>query len=1516
MSILDKTRSLRVKLYKGSDYAGSGTIFQKDDVWHIITAGHVLLGNDFSEIFKPEEWSAINADNKTLSKFVLLGDIPAISQNDLAVLRLDNDINIGEFTNAKLIEHPTAGDIKLVCSGAYQYAGQNRQADLHSMVYSQRNGSNYHQYWLSVDKSLLVNNTGLYGSEWLSGISGSGLFVEETEEIALTGVLLEITNNGVNGKILCCGLTALNLVGLNTQMGEFSSITLNSTSAVFTRQYNELLDLVTRLFKSTPSINVYSNVRNFISYVLSAENGGQFFGGRDQVFYDLNTWLLEPGNIHYRLLLAEAGRGKTTLLVRWYLERAKDPQEWTVLFVPISVRFKTDDEATFLLLLASQLATVFEVDSDTYVNLQSFQLKALCVSTLARVIAENKKVLLVIDGLDEANGWTFTYGLLPFPGANNLKVLLSSRELVDDPDGKELMLSLGWPKANSIASKLLVLKWKDLEHILQTSNLTGPVDNELTNELYRITEGDPLLINLYISYLSENPGLDATDLMELEPGIKGLIKRWFEDQKILWGPTNHLKEKGVQKLLNHLAIAKGPLTKSDLQALDIEYSSFDLGNDLDSLKRFIIGDGYQTGYSFSHPRIGYYFRDNLADREKAEISKKYLQWGLDELKKADASGEVSAYLLNQFRNHLKESGAEMPVVEKLINQRWLIAHNRLSKSFSGFLNDVKLVRELAREKEKDQIINDQPALYLSQQVLCLLCSGLVRSYSGKMSPQLLAAYFQEGLISFEQTLEYCSHIPNLGNQISALLLVLEGSTTDEHREIICMAIAERLNRLDSSEYQIELLRDFFQALNVKNVEDARYWTEQFPNVKQYILQLVVFPFLSGAEQQDVLNRIYNWEGHSNDNEVIHAFKILPEKVDNNIRLVLLKKAYTLSNPVIGCRCIVGIAPYLNGTDSAEAICMLENMGSRQDVGQNGLMFEYLKILPTLAGSDRKKIENKLVDYSLSMPREWDNIHFFISLVKAAPSSAEKIVPIILEIGASASNILLQAYFKLELLKVLPTPEKYGITYQEILQLVNIAPNSEFKSNYALELFKINRGEKPASRLGEIFKMSMPFFDSHYRIKALSGVFPYLSEATSKLCIEAIMRCIRDISYKVDEAGQIPDSPTYWSELTNAVYLVREILPTDYYSELIGMLDKITDGFTRAYGLSGLLDELTHETKSIVIPKIEAAIDSPRSNRGGEERNYSVALKRLMPHISLEKGKYLYDKYKSANNEEYQLDILLDLAYRDSPNAVSEALKLVAKIPYSRAKFEILSKFYHKLKAGSQSVVSMIEELDVSDLNPSHQAEWVAIILEYYTSQGAAREKISELLAKVDSFYFDNPLGRIKALCAIHPYLTIDLIGIWERKVRYVVFTKEPGLKKYPVILRLLYLCNNLPDNIGDRNLTFQKSFSVAFGASPNATETEFATKLEQELGQGFSELPEVEAETTVKLLVEACSNLSNTIRLLVLDRAMQLLDKERHFSVLRLIEESGGFLSEVSKPGTMDMVFNAIQDSSRWWTEL
>jgi hypothetical protein len=207
------------------------------------------------------------------------------------------------------------------------------------------------------------------------------------------------------------------------------------------------------------------------------------FGGRDTELADLDNFL-EENEQPCALLLAPTGRGKTALLIHW-IARVQAAGRWTVVFGPISLRFQTATEAATLGALVYSLAA-FHGETErlrTYSN-RPDQLRPLIAEYLRREPPAGSRLLLVLDGLDEAVGWRVDRTLFPRTLRPHIKIIAAARQMARR-SRSDWLDELGWNAKQTRALKLRPLSRGAVAAILR--RMGNPLDAPATPALGRST---------------------------------------------------------------------------------------------------------------------------------------------------------------------------------------------------------------------------------------------------------------------------------------------------------------------------------------------------------------------------------------------------------------------------------------------------------------------------------------------------------------------------------------------------------------------------------------------------------------------------------------------------------------------------------------------------------------------------------------------------------------------------------------------------------------------------------------------------------------------------------------------------------------------------------------------------------------------------------------------------------------------------------------------------------------------
>jgi hypothetical protein len=248
---------------------------------------------------------------------------------------------------------------------------------------------------------------------------------------------------------------------------------------------------------------------------------------------------------------------------------------------------------------------------------------------------------------------------------------------------------------------------------------------DIVAELYRLSEGDPLLVRLYVDDLwakgEAAVRLQPEDLRAIRPGLQGYFSRWWDDQRRLWGNQTPLREPAVQALLNLLACALGPLKRVDILRLvpaETGLNTWMLEEALRPLARFVLGDGEQQGYVFSHPRLGAYFYERLARGDRQATESRFLAWGeetLEALNERRLEPEhASRYVVQYYGAHLERADCKVETLLALVSDGWRRGWQALEGTYAGFLNDVERAWRAAEQANGAQIHRGGSAPFLGR----------------------------------------------------------------------------------------------------------------------------------------------------------------------------------------------------------------------------------------------------------------------------------------------------------------------------------------------------------------------------------------------------------------------------------------------------------------------------------------------------------------------------------------------------------------------------------------------------------------------------------------------------------------------------------------------------------------------------------------------------------------------------------------------------------------------------------
>jgi hypothetical protein len=586
-------------------------------------------------------------------------------------------------------------------------------------------------------------------------------------------------------------------------------------------------------------------IQNFLTEYLGTDSHPVPFGGRDEALHMLDNWLAET--TPYLLLAAPAGRGKSALLVRW-LDSLKAREDLALAFVPVSIRFGTNMERVFYAALAARLACLHGDDVPASPETSTAVYRGLVSDYLSKPLANGRTLLVVLDGLDEAADWQAGADFMPNELPAGVRVVVSARFLAGDADSTSWLRRLNWERSGlAFAPFLTPLNRAGVADVLL--KMGCPLDElsrnvDIVAELYRLSEGDPLLVGLYVGDLwvkgTEVTRLKPEDLAGIQTGYDGYFDRWWEDQKKLWGNQNspHMKQH-VQTILNMLSAAFGPLKRDELLDLIGEnFNSFSINDALEYLQRFVIGDGNKQGYSFGHSKLSIYFWERLSKHEQHEIDFLFVSWGEKTLNalntKALLPQNAPKYIIQHYVTHLGKVKFSPEDFIVFLEPSWAQVWFEYDGTYNGYLQDVRRVWKICSEANTIAVNNNRKAFWLGTEVKCALIIASIQNITKNVSPDLLKLLLSHKVWTSQQAFAYIR--PNVDDLHKGNLLLSSIPFLDQNELIDALQIAREihidsiridvfifaLNYLEQSEKSTIALESLRAAQNIVSEEKRGY----------------------------------------------------------------------------------------------------------------------------------------------------------------------------------------------------------------------------------------------------------------------------------------------------------------------------------------------------------------------------------------------------------------------------------------------------------------------------------------------------------------------------------------------------------------------------------------------------------------------------------------------------------------------------------------------------------------------
>ncbi|RTL94127.1 MAG: ATP-binding protein [Hyphomicrobiales bacterium] len=527
-------------------------------------------------------------------------------------------------------------------------------------------------------------------------------------------------------------------------------------------------------------------VKAFRAEYLVSDIGGVPFGGRDAELERLTDWMVDEKAPPRMLITAPAGRGKSALLVNWLqqLEANLEFANWRRIFVPISIRTKTNRPEVFLAGLARQLAPIsrISIPADAFGNAEA--LRYVVEDQIEAIAADSERLLLVIDGLDEALQDSFNGEMIPLRLPSTLRILLSARWQVGDLDSKGWLKRLGWERNVRVQTyELMKLDAAGICDVLV--KLGAPTDvlaaeHSTVEKLAKLTEGEPILVRYYAedlwNFAQTRARVTREDLDNMQPGFGAYFSRWFAHQEKMWIEQNESVDHAkVDRVLSLLAFALGPLESWELISIyNHLYGGekiFEEARLLSPLRRFVMGDGRtNSGYVLSHPKIGVYLQNDRFHAASSAMRRGFADWGRQHLEALNLNitnpKDASRYVLQFLNAHFDIAATPAGIRIELVDDGWRRAWEAYDGGARGFARDVQATWNAVRRERYGGI---------EVQWRCALVLSSIKTLDDGTPNELLLAAVKKRQMSLQQAI----HLANIdGRELNGIKLLVDLSQID------------------------------------------------------------------------------------------------------------------------------------------------------------------------------------------------------------------------------------------------------------------------------------------------------------------------------------------------------------------------------------------------------------------------------------------------------------------------------------------------------------------------------------------------------------------------------------------------------------------------------------------------------------------------------------------------------------------------------------------------------------------
>jgi nucleoside phosphorylase len=995
-------------------------------------------------------------------------------------------------------------------------------------------------------------------------------------------------------------------------------------------------DVIIKLAHSSAASNFAGKVQAFLKAYLMREDGPGTvpFGGRDEELNRLDQWLADEHAPPRCILAAPGGRGKSALLVHW-IKRLEEQGRlgdaegaWRLVFVPISMRFRTNRPQIFYEAIAANLAKILGQKLAAPFTDPVDHYEEQCRQLLNKALAQRKRILLIIDGLDEALGERFDASWFPLAGGPFVRLLVSARWQVGDRGVRGWVERLGWDDAVRVETlDLPLLDYSGVRDLFV--NTGAPVDllasrPEIIARVHALAEGEPLLLRLYAEDLwkfgDDTSRLTVGDLDRLTPGLEGYFKGWLARQREAWAAELAMIDEGTLfAYLTILACAYGPLPSAELSDLvQRAYGiipGFRIEDDLYPLRRFVIGTGKpsqdeNTGYVLTHPRFGEFLREIYFDPHQIEHTRQaFAAWARAVLRQINRREleKTATYLLEYIGQHLEDVKAPAADFMNLVEEGWLLAWQEFEGGYRGFSLNVQQARQVAA----DRPAKGQPAW--ARQLRCQLVLSSIASIGSRIPSTLLFECLKNGLLSPRQALHWAEFLP-FYDRVQALV-VLAPHLPEAERVVVFTEALYAVHEIeieDGEEDRARALASLAPHLPPLLLERALQGTLQIEEEARPQVLAALAPYLPSsllAAALEAARQIKDEEGRA---QVLAALAphlpllLLAAALDATRQIEyegprakvlaavaphlpppLLAAALKATEEILGpwprATAVAALAPYLSEAQRAGVLARAVQLAQQSQKDEvRGSAFAFLA--PHLSDDAER---GSLVAVALQAARQTESDYFRGEIIKSlAPHLRAPLLGEALETARQIKYEGLGAETLAALAPHLPTTLLVG-ALESTRKFVSPSARADALAALAPHL--------PARLSGAALQIAQQIDDDEACAQALTALAPYLPAPSLDAALETAHR-IKDVAHRV-----------------RAIAALAPFLPGPERADILGaalnVTKRIGDEGPRARILAALAFYLPEDERPDVL---ETALQMARHIEHSERRAW--ALTEVVPYL--------------------------------------------------------------------------------------------------------------------------------------------------------------------------------------------------------------------------------------------------------------------------------------------------------------